>query len=544
MSEASIPTLYSLDDYRLEVPSDIRCHLEAQYQGLYNNGEKIDAPEKGTKVKKHVDHIVDKLKTPPPITVVRVNHIVTSTESLISNVERCLSSWTKHITNGAIDGTSLFHIERNKVIKDIIEIHPKHIESDHPSLSACTIPPPSSNGDAHLFQNWPRRIKQKLPLSHKVIICDRKCGEAVLQGSNIFLRGVLAADKSIQFGDEIAVYAHIKQNTQSKDEKLPRGLLVENYCGHCVFLGVGTFRLGSRADIFTLQHGLAVEMNSVSCKNVPLTVGPLHPPYLGCLDKLDGKMMLQTMPSTVVSWALNPQKGETILDMCCAPGGKTSHIASLVNNDAFIVAIDKSRKKMLSVRDFFAKMGATCIVPLALDTTKCVFGHTKNHDLKSGDDRQSAQEVIQNSKPSTKDGLLDVKGFFPESFDKILLDPPCSALGLRPRIHIEYENVESLNNYVNYQRKFIRNAVHLLKPGGTMTFSTCTINSSENESNVKYILEEFPMLKLVPIDLDIGSPGLPLLSDTERMMVRRFDPDDSTDSCGFFVAKFIKQFKV
>lgn len=89
---------------------------------------------------------------------------------------------------------------------------------------------------------------------------------------------------------------------------------------------------------------------------------------------------------------------------------------------------------------------------------------------------------------------------------------------------------------------FVKEAIELLKPGGTMTYSTCTINGYENEAMVKHILDQYSCMQLLPIDVDIGLAGLPGygLSETERTYVRRFDPSDSSDTMGFFVAKFRK----
>jgi 16S rRNA C967 or C1407 C5-methylase (RsmB/RsmF family) len=140
------------------------------------------------------------------------------------------------------------------------------------------------------------------------------------------------------------------------------------------------------------------------------------------------------------------------------------------------------------------------------------------------------------------DGLLSIKGFYPESFDRILLDPPCSALGLRPKLRIDAQSVSQLMKVEAYQRLFVRNAIALLKPGGILAYSTCTINACENEQMVRHILDVYPCMILLPIDADIGTPGLPGmgLSDSERCMVKRFDPSHISDTMGFFVAKFKK----
>mmetsp|Transcript_10604 Transcript_10604/g.16335 ORF Transcript_10604/g.16335 Transcript_10604/m.16335 type:complete len:200 (+) Transcript_10604:1-600(+) len=195
---------------------------------------------------------------------------------------------------------------------------------------------------------------------------------------------------------------------------------------------------------------------------------------------------------------------------------------------------------MASAREMFRSMGATCITPLALDSTSCVVRNDTNW--------KSVNEMLSSATPSVKDGLLNIKKFYPGSFDKIILDPPCSALGLRPKLMIESMTVEEIEKHSNYQRAFVKEAVALLKEGGIMTYSTCTILSSENEKMVRYILDEYPCMKLVPIGLRLGSPGLPGmgLSEEEQNSVRRFDPskikkdDPVSDTMGFFVSKFEK----
>ena len=138
--------------------------------------------------------------------------------------------------------------------------------------------------------------------------------------------------------------------------------------------------------------------------------------------------------------------------------------------------------------------------------------------------------------------MKSVKRFFPESFDRILLDPPCSALGLRPKLFVVQEDMKELQKHATYQRKFVKEAVDLLRPGGVMTYSTCTISASENESMVRYILDNFPSLQLIPIKCKLGIPGLSGvgLNEDECSKVRRFDPHHTQDTMGFFVALFQK----
>ena len=136
----------------------------------------------------------------------------------------------------------------------------------------------------------------------------------------------------------------------------------------------------SRADMFRNQKGIGVYMS----KGVRVSDTDL-PPLNGVLED---KMMLQNLPSIVVGAALEPKQGEIILDMCCAPGGKTSHIASLVRNKALIVACDKSKRKILTMSEKVRARGASCIVPLAVDSTHLV--------VSDGSDWKSVKNVSAN----------------------------------------------------------------------------------------------------------------------------------------------------
>ena len=321
------------------------------------------------------------------------------------------------------------------------------------------------------------------------------------------------------------MYVHLS----SKSKQVPRGLLLENYLGKCVFIGIGKSNC-KRSDYFSQSTGVGVTMIRLA------GIAPL-PPLNGVLV---GKIMLQNLPSAVVVHALDPQKLDVILDMCSAPGGKTSHIASLIDNDGLVIACEKGKKKMEQAKVFFRSMNATCIVPIATDSTKLLLTDTRSTTL-------SPKEIIEEAEANSenKDVFLKIKGFYPESFDRILLDPPCSALGLRPKLQVDIKSTDELLKHSEYQQHFVRCAVPLLKAGGTMTYSTCTINASENEEIVNFILTQFPCMKLVPISNDLpGVPALPGFGLTEQQckMIRRFDPcDRDTDSMGFFIAKFQKE---
>jgi hypothetical protein len=337
----------SLNDLDVQFAPDIIQHLSLPHKTDQDN---------------YVKRLRKAMKRPVAMTICRVNLINATRSQVLEELKDILSS----IPN--------LEIRENSLFLDVIEIKDKRTDNScSHDLSSCTKPPmiDSANASCSLFANWPTRQKKGWPMSHRAVLCDRLCGEAVLRGSDIFVRGILAADPGIQAGEKIAVYADIPVPSNGiLPKKIARGILLEKYSGNCVFLGLGTMKC-SRCEIFNQSTGIAVSMSLEPSERV----GPLLPPLSGVLSD---KMMLQNLPSILVAHALNPQPGDFILDMCAAPGGKTAHLASLVDNQATIVACDRSRKKMIAAKEMFERLGAFCVTPLALDSTRCVEPHGVN----------------------------------------------------------------------------------------------------------------------------------------------------------------------
>lgn len=126
------------------------------------------------------------------------------------------------------------------------------------------------------------------------------------------------------------------------------------------------------------------------------------------------------------------------------------------------------------------------------------------------------------------------------SFDRIMLDAPCSALGLRPRLRCDLTH-EFVLRQSNYQKRLIINAAALLKKGGRLVYSTCSVSPEENEKNVAFALERLPLvLCRPPVQCTRGGLKSQGLSDDHCELVERFEPFDELDSIGFFYAVFEK----
>jgi 16S rRNA C967 or C1407 C5-methylase (RsmB/RsmF family) len=588
--------------YRIRLSSDIMNHLEEQL-----NGDERCRRENDDTTTTHLSKFLDVMTRPPAVTICRINNIngnVDNRKDIINKLNTILNN----IVQGAggegeqndrhRNQQDLWDVKEDPTFHDVIQIIPRRRSISQEKLQqkkSTNIYEPWFKSEVDDDKTCENETTSKTTKAvAKIVLVDKICGEAVLRGSDIFVKGVVAASPGLRPNDRVAVYAHLPTEAPTS-QPLLRGLVLRpiplenvqrreddisqskdarktiihaptkttsSYQGTCVYLGIGIAKL-PRKDIFTLSHGVAITMSLDPIERAfGLVLPPLH-------DVLPDRMMLQNLPSVLVAHTLNPQPKDTILDMCAAPGGKTSHLASLVKNDATIVACDKSRKKVLLARDSFQRFGATCIVPLVLDTTKCLSDSCDHGDkIEDSFIHSVVQQVLASAPVNAIDGLKEITHFPPCSFDRILLDPPCSALGLRPKLTIQQSSVKTLKRHATYQQRFVDVAVKLLKPGGHMTYSTCTVTSDENEKMVLYILEKYgDMIELLPVPFDnIGGPGLENcgLSDEQRRKVRRFDPtlaavvhesfrdeDGSndqnlvetsySDTMGFFLALFRKK---
>jgi len=126
-----------------------------------------------------------------------------------------------------------------------------------------------------------------------------------------------------------------------------------------------------------------------------------------------------------------------------------------------------------------------------------------------------------------------------DCFDFILLDPPCTGFGQRPDFGAETDI--DFVEHASFQFHLLETAITLLKTGGSLVYSTCSMSLWENEDVVNRILRKYPELILEPIGSPLGSPCLPLesLNDYQRNCMRRFWPNED-NSIGFFICKFKK----
>lgn len=214
----------------------------------------------------------------------------------------------------------------------------------------------------------------------------------------------------------------------------------------------------------------------------------------------DGKIYLQSLSSMFPVVVLEPKEDENILDMAAAPGGKTTQIVAMSDNKSLVTACEKNKIRCDRLRYNLEKQGAKSVNVLMQDSRK-----------------------------------LD--SYF--SFDKILLDAPCSGSGTLDLSDINLEkkiSKELIDRSVKTQLELLKKAISVLKSGHEMVYSTCSILKEENEDNLKKILKN-ENIEIVPIDKDLFK-DIPQLQTTIEGTICVM-PSKLYE--GFFVAKLRKK---
>lgn len=243
-----------------------------------------------------------------------------------------------------------------------------------------------------------------------------------------------------------------------------------------------------------------IEFEKVSWSNFAYIVKNVKEDILKELEIYkNGEIYLQSLSSMLPPIILNPKESTDILDMCAAPGGKTTQLASLTNNNANITACEMNKIRCERLKYNIEKQNATSVYIMQEDSRK-------------------------------------INDFF--SFDSILLDAPCSGSGT---LNLEDVNLEKIftkkliEKSQKSQLELLNKAIKILKKGQEMVYSTCSILSVENEEIVSKILKD-NKVEIVPIEFE-GKEELPLLP-TKIDGTLCVMPTELYE--GFFIAKIRK----
>ncbi len=192
-------------------------------------------------------------------------------------------------------------------------------------------------------------------------------------------------------------------------------------------------------------------------------------PYYHC-----GLFYMQEPSAMLPVEALNPQPGEKILDICAAPGGKTTQIGAKMHNEGILIANDINPKRTSALIKNVEMFGLT----------NC---------------------MVTNEKPEKLAQIF--RGYF----DKILVDAPCSGEGTfrKDSKSIQKYSLYNTEQYCIMQKNILKYIPEMLKPGGKIVYSTCTFSPEENESTIQWFIDQFPQFNIMDIEisgLDNGRP--------------------------------------
>jgi 16S rRNA (cytosine967-C5)-methyltransferase len=186
----------------------------------------------------------------------------------------------------------------------------------------------------------------------------------------------------------------------------------------------------------------------------------------------DGLFVIQDLSAQRAARAVAPSPGERVLDLCAAPGGKTTYLAALMGNEGEVTAVDRKPRRLARVTETCERLGITCV--------RAVAGDGRDARLLAG-----------------------------ERFDRVLVDGPCTNTGVlrrRPEARWAF-TPRRLRRCVEDQRQLLRTAASLLRPGGTLVHSVCSIEPQETTDMARWLTETEPTLRLDADELSFPEPG-------------------------------------
>ncbi|MCC7572936.1 MAG: RsmB/NOP family class I SAM-dependent RNA methyltransferase [Candidatus Methanofastidiosum sp.] len=227
-------------------------------------------------------------------------------------------------------------------------------------------------------------------------------------------------------------------------------------------------------------------------------------------ENLLGYLYIQGVAEMNVSPILSPHKNDFVIDMCAAPGGKTTHLSAIMENEGIIYAFDINKRRLSALKNNISRLGCLNIAVFNIN----------------GED------------------IIKIKN----SPDKILLDAPCTGSGIMRKDSLR-KSLKSTHDVIflsEIQKKLIKAAIDSLKSGGTLLYTTCSLEPEENEFVVQWALENFD-IKLMKIDTDID--GIPLEKGFTEIFGRKLSDEISLcrrslphihNTNGLFMAKISK----
>jgi len=256
-------------------------------------------------------------------------------------------------------------------------------------------------------------------------------------------------------------------------------------------------------ELVEILTSLGVELEKIPYLDHGYKINVSHFSLGASIEYLLGMYSLQESASQYSVQVLKPSSSDRVLDMTSAPGGKTTQIAAYMQNQGIVVAVDINRTRLYATENNIERCGVI---------------NTSIHHID----------------------VLDLPR--KPVFTKILLDAPCSGNYVTDSQWFNRRTPENIQNNAKFQRQLISCAIELLEIGGTLIYSTCSLEYEENELNIQWLLENHDV-ELIKID-GPGEQGLTQILeqkiDPRISYCRRFWPD-KTGTQGFFIAKVVKQ---
>ena len=270
---------------------------------------------------------------------------------------------------------------------------------------------------------------------------------------------------------------------------------------------VNTFRIGREELVRRLRdEGVDSEEGRLSDDALILSLNG-HALY-ELASFREGLFMVQDEAAMLAAIFMNPKAGWKVLDVCSAPGGKACHMAEKMGDKGRILALDINESRLQMVEENQARLGLTCI------------------------DTALADALILSEE------LAEYKGYY----NAVLADAPCSGLGLllrKPDIR-HTMTYEKMNDLLTVQETILDQAALFVRPGGTLMYSTCTINPHENDGQADAFLakhenfEEYPFDDILPGKTVLRTEAH--LAEAKRGRLKLLPDEDGCD--GFYIARF------
>jgi 16S rRNA (cytosine967-C5)-methyltransferase len=212
-----------------------------------------------------------------------------------------------------------------------------------------------------------------------------------------------------------------------------------------------------------------------------------------------GAFIAQSRAAMLVARALAPVRGERVLDLCAAPGGKTTHLAALMDGEGEVLAVERNRARAEALSRTAQRLGAANVRVLLAD----------------------AREPVQEQ----------------PGFDRVLVDPPCSGLGtLQAHPDLRWRmRPEAIPEMAAQAAQILGAGAAVLRPGGVLVYSTCTISATENERLIAAFLDSSPDFEVEDAAIPLRAHGRLDCIPSEQAFVKTLPHRDGT--AGFFIAR-------